>query len=128
MSEEANYIKVGMSSCGTAAGAEEVYKGLLDFVKEKSIPVEIKKTGCIGMCYAEPIIEVKIGQTPSIIYKQVNKDLALNILENALLNKESFAELVIQEHPKQKKIVLRNCGKIDLKTSKTILKTKDIRP
>jgi NADH:ubiquinone oxidoreductase subunit F (NADH-binding) len=124
MSKESNYIKVGMSSCGIAAGAEEVYRALLDFVREKNISVEIKKTGCIGMCHAEPLIEVKIGKTSSVLYKQVNKDLAINILENALLNKKSPPDLEIEENPKQKKIVLRNCGRIDPENIEDYLKNK----
>lgn len=103
-----SYIKVGMSSCGIAAGADEVYEGLLDYVKQKNLPVEILKTGCLGMCYAEPLIEVKINDNEPVIYQQVNKKTAIEILEN-----KAFPELVIKENLKQKKVVLRNCGKID---------------
>ncbi len=103
-----NYVKIGMSSCGIAAGADEVYQALLDFAKEKNLDIEIKKVGCLGMCWAEPLIEVKIGDEKPVIYRNVNKDIAIKILEN-----EVFPELKIKENPKQKKIVLRNCGKID---------------
>lgn len=124
MTKEANYIKVGMSSCGIAAGAEKIYQELLRVIQEKNTPVKIQKTGCLGMCYAEPIIEVKIGEMPPVFYKQMDKNLALKVLENALIGKNSFPELVIEEHSKQKKIVLRNCGKIDPESIEDYLENK----
>ncbi len=49
---EIKKIRVGVSSCGLAAGAEEV---LAFFKKNTDIPIE--GVGCIGHCYAEPLIE-----------------------------------------------------------------------
>ncbi len=113
MSEKSNYIKVGMSSCGLAAGAEAVYNALKNYVKEKNLPVKIEKTGCLGICYAEPLIEVKVDEKPSVLYKNVNKDLAIRILENIFQGQEAFKEYEVSEYPKQKKIVLKNCGRIN---------------
>ena len=48
-------IKVGTGSCGIAAGADEVY----DYLKEKVEDKEVVEVGCIGHCYAEPIVEVE---------------------------------------------------------------------
>lgn len=120
--KETNYIKVGMSTCGLAAGAEKVYQTLLDEVKAKNIPVEVKKTGCLGMCYAEPIIEIKIGDNPVFQYKNVDNSKVLSILENILLNKDNNKELLIKENSKQKKIVLKNCGIIDPENIEDYLK------
>lgn len=60
-SPETGYIKVGMNTCGISAGAQKIYDAFVHKVKEKNIPIEIKKCGCLGMCHAEPLIEVKIG-------------------------------------------------------------------
>lgn len=113
MPEKSNYIKVGMSSCGIAAGAEAVYQKLLDFVKEKQLPVKIKKTGCLGICYAEPLIEVKINEKSPVLYKNVTGDLAVKILQNALTDEAIFSKFEVLEYPQQKKIVLKNCGRIN---------------
>ncbi len=48
-------IKVGMASCGIAAGATEVR----DMLEELGSEHEIVEVGCIGHCYAEPLIEVE---------------------------------------------------------------------
>lgn len=110
---ETNYIKIGMSSCGRAAGAEEVYAILQNEINTKNLPIEIKKTGCLGMCYAEPIIEIKLGECPACLYKNVTKDNAIAVLESVLANTDVCCPHILVEHPKQKKIVLRNCGIID---------------
>ncbi len=47
-------INVGTASCGIAAGAGDV----LDFLKKNLPGVRIEEVGCIGHCYAEPVIEV----------------------------------------------------------------------
>ncbi len=80
-------IRVGMSSCGLAAGALEVYQTLLKESKERSIPVEVRKCGCQGMCYAEPLVEVTVEGMPRVIYGRVTRDVAVKILEKHVCNK-----------------------------------------
>lgn len=76
-----DWIKVGMSSCGIAAGAEDVYNFFIEEAKKRNIQIEIKKCGCIGMCYAEPLVEVSVDGLPTVTYGRVNKDVATKILE-----------------------------------------------
>lgn len=52
-------IVVGMSTCGIAAGAEPVYDAIVDEVAKLGLRnVTVVKTGCIGVCRLEPIVEV----------------------------------------------------------------------
>ncbi len=81
-------IKIGTASCGIAAGASEV----LDFFKENVKDIEITEVGCIGHCYAEPLVEVELENEKSVIFKDVKptkKDLE-NILA---LGKEKRLEI-----------------------------------
>jgi (2Fe-2S) ferredoxin len=82
-----DWIKVGMSSCGIAAGAEDVFNLFVEEVKKRSLQIEIKKCGCAGMCYAEPLVEVNVAGLPSVIYGKVNKELAIKILEKHVISK-----------------------------------------
>ncbi len=50
-----NRIKIGTGSCGIAAGADEV----LSFFQDKVKTIDIVEVGCIGHCYAEPLVEVE---------------------------------------------------------------------
>ena len=82
-----SYISVGMSACGIAAGAEEVFKVLVEEVKKRRLPVEVNKCGCIGMCYAEPLVEVKVEGLPAVFYGKVTRDTAIKILEKHVAGK-----------------------------------------
>lgn len=121
------WIKVGLSTCGIAAGAEPVYKALIDEVNKRELDVEILRTGCIGMCSQEPLVEVNIPGTTRTMYSQVGVDAALRIVEEHCINKhpipgfatqgieqQGFVDLdEIETDSKQHRIVLRNCGVID---------------
>ena len=52
-------IVVGEGSCGIAAGAAKVYNALEKLINEGALKdCELSVTGCIGMCYLEPIVDV----------------------------------------------------------------------
>jgi (2Fe-2S) ferredoxin len=85
-----NWIRVGYSTCGIAAGAKEVLDVLLEEAKAHSIDIEIKKCGCVGLCSAEPLVEVNVEGAPRVFYGKVNKDVAHRIMD---------------EHVSQKKLV-----------------------
>jgi len=43
-----SYIKVGMSSCGVAAGAQRVYDALKEEAEKRRIDIAIKPCGCMA--------------------------------------------------------------------------------
>ncbi|MFO7942642.1 MAG: NADH-ubiquinone oxidoreductase-F iron-sulfur binding region domain-containing protein [Bacillota bacterium] len=51
-------IKVGTASCGIAAGADEV----LELIKEMDPEAPVVEVGCIGHCYAEPLVEIETDE------------------------------------------------------------------
>ncbi|MDD2709117.1 MAG: (2Fe-2S) ferredoxin domain-containing protein [Verrucomicrobiae bacterium] len=88
-------IKVGMSSCGIAAGAGEVFEALTKEAKGRGLNLEIKKCGCVGSCYAEPLVEVRLPCLPTVLYSRVNKEIALRILDEHIVNKRLLNDLII---------------------------------
>lgn len=82
-----NWIKVGFSTCGVAAGAQEVYDVLCEEAKRRNLDIEIKKCGCAGMCYAEPLIEVSVDGVPRVFYGKVGKEQAAKIFERHVCGK-----------------------------------------
>lgn len=111
--EEKNWIKVGTSTCGIAAGAEDVFNVLTEEAKKRNIPISVKKCGCVGMCYAEPLVEVSVEGMPRVTYGKVNRDTAIHILEEHIRNRKIIDELLLRKDTKQVRIVLRNCGVLD---------------
>jgi len=64
-------INIGMASCGIAAGAEEVKEFFLKNIADKDI--DIVDVGCIGHCYAEPLVEV-ITEKGRFLYEKVKPE------------------------------------------------------
>ena len=115
-------IKVGLASCGLAAGAGEVYDAIQKYIKKNKIKAEVKKTACIGMCFVEPLVEIYEDEKKSITYGDVTPENVGNIID-AFSKGNPIEENVIisnvleasenKTYKKQKRIVLRNCGIID---------------
>jgi len=90
-------IKVGTASCGIAAGAEEVYNFLTSKIKD----IEIIKVGCIGHCYAEPIVEVETDKG-SLFYSNVRPS---DEYLNAILNEEEKFLHIFPQKRKEKELI-----------------------
>jgi len=112
-------IKVGLASCGVAAGGRKVYDTLSAKINSKDLNVELKQTGCMGMCYNEVLVEVCPPEGGQVFYKNVTPDKVERIVEEHLIGGKPVAEWAIPADEidsllaKQKRIVLRNCGVID---------------
>ncbi len=54
---EALTVNIGMASCGIAAGADKTFNSAQEEFREKQ-DIRIQKTGCLGFCEMEPLVEV----------------------------------------------------------------------
>jgi NADP-reducing hydrogenase subunit HndB len=91
-----DWIKVGMSSCGIAAGAEEIFNFFIEEAKKRNLQIEIKKSGCVGACYAEPLVEVSVEGLPPVIYGRVDRDVASQILEKHIISKQLVNDYIFE--------------------------------
>ena len=115
-------LRLGMGSCGIAAGARKTLAAITSLAQEKGLELEILPTGCNGMCHEEPLLEVVQSGNP-FFYGKVTPETAARIIEEHVIGGRPAADNLIisplkpvQEHPfyaKQRRIVLRNCGVID---------------
>ncbi len=80
-------IMVGMATCGQAAGADEVWQVLQREVKKKKIDVIVQKTGCIGICQHEPLVDVLKPGYPRITYDRVEPAKAGEIINGLVTGK-----------------------------------------
>jgi len=76
-----DWIKVGMSTCGIAAGADKGDEDFVEEVKKRKLDIKVKKCGCQGMCYSEPSVEVRVKGLPDVIYGKVDKEGVTKILD-----------------------------------------------
>ncbi len=108
-------IVIGEGSCGIAAGAKKVRAAL-----EAAGVNDIGVTGCIGMCFLEPIVDIREDDgTPAARLVKVCADDAPRIASAlASCDLSALSDLVISREDaafleKQTRIALRNCGVID---------------
>ena len=111
-------IVVGEGSCGIAAGAGKVYDALNQLITPDD-PFTLEITGCIGMCFLEPIVDIYEGEELLTRLVHVEAKDAERIVDavksndlaaiEALKIKDDDASFLTQ----QTRIALRNCGIID---------------
>ena len=76
-------ILVGMATCGVAAGAKDVYNALKSELAARDIHnVKVTGTGCLGFCYAEPLVEVRKPGAPPVRYRNADAALAKEIIDS----------------------------------------------
>lgn len=95
-------ITVGMGSCGIAAGAKPVYEKLNKLIIEKNHPeITIEETGCVGMCYKEPLVEVIDTETGTkTLYGDVTPKKAEKIFAEHIENNEIIRDWVVKSSKK----------------------------
>ena len=111
-------ILVGQGSCGVSAGSARVAKVLAGHMTATD-SFTVQTTGCIGMCYLEPIVDIYEGDTLLHRLVRVNEVDARAIVE--AVRKRDYAALeplFISDDDarflkKQKRVALRHCGVVD---------------
>jgi NADP-reducing hydrogenase subunit HndB len=74
-------VKVALATCGIASGARNVMEFFQEQLERRNISAVVSQTGCMGYCYAEPTIEVKLpGQDP-VVFGFVDLKRADQIIE-----------------------------------------------
>ncbi len=113
-------IVVGEGSCGLAAGAGKVHTKLDElFAASNPVNAQVTITGCIGMCFVEPIVDVyeddgtlhrlvRVTENDADIIHEAVCSGDLSKLDSLTISDEDASFL-----SKQTRIALRNCGVIN---------------
>ncbi|HUV59599.1 MAG TPA: NADH-ubiquinone oxidoreductase-F iron-sulfur binding region domain-containing protein [Desulfatiglandales bacterium] len=129
MKEEDNQnILIGMATCGLASGALEVKAAFEEAIAERKINANIMPVGCLGHCYAEPLVIIEKPGFPPILYHDVTPGKA-RLLVKAFLEEDDpvFEHILgameendlipsVMEFPRfnqEKRIVMANSGVIN---------------
>ena len=109
-------IVVGEGSCGIAADAAKVYSAIEKLIG--STDSELTVTGCIGMCFLEPIVDIyDNGELKKRLVKVQPED-AEKIIDYVNGSENAVNDLEISDDDKlflekQTRIALRHCGIIN---------------
>ncbi|MEA1926705.1 MAG: CCxxC motif-containing NuoF prefix domain-containing protein, partial [Candidatus Auribacterota bacterium] len=122
---------VGAGTCGLAAGAGKTLAAIRADLTKRGIDAEVVEVGCVGLCSAEPIVDLQLPGRPRLMFTSVTEENAVRIVdaitgeipEELLLGQYRTKETqqwedlpYMDEHPffkPQTRLVLRNCGVID---------------
>jgi NADH:ubiquinone oxidoreductase subunit F (NADH-binding)/Pyruvate/2-oxoacid:ferredoxin oxidoreductase delta subunit/(2Fe-2S) ferredoxin len=123
-------ILVGAATCGRSAGALAVIETIYTELKKRNIDAIVMQVGCLGLCYAEPLVDIIKPGHPRICYSSVTPEIASQLIEDYIVGDNPRPDLAlgttgddaVDGIPKlfdlpmlkpQVRIVLRNCGNID---------------
>ena len=125
------WIRIGAAVCGEAAGATAVSEAIKDTLTKAGIEANVSFVGCIGLCYAEPLIDIVKPGGSRIFYGNVTPEIASDLIRSYLSDENDhmpelalaysgddevpgvakLEDLPIWSH--QVRIALRNCGMIE---------------
>ena len=124
-------IFVGTATCGRAAGAVQVLEAIRSELERHRIEASIHEVGCIGLCYADVLVDIIKDGYPRISYKNITPELVPQLIEDCLvkdglrtdlalgyIGEASSAQPVqgipklfeLPEMARQVRIAMRNCG------------------
>lgn len=89
------HVVVGMGTSGIAAGAKATLAAFVDELAEHGLAnVAVRQTGSLGLDHAEPTVEVRMPDMPTVIYGKVTPAVAKTIVRQHILKKELVDEHV----------------------------------
>jgi len=121
-------ISIGMATCGLASGALDTKKAFEEILSERNIEARIRSVGCIGHCYAEPVVIIDNPGFPPILYHQVTPGKAKMLVKSFLEDGDPLFEHVlgameendlipqVSDFPRfnqEKRVVMERCGLIE---------------
>ncbi len=91
-------IIIGMGTCGIAAGAKEAFDAFLDELNSHEIKdTKITQTGCMGLCFSEPTVEVDVPGMPRVIYGNVDGKIARRIVKEHIMGKALVSDHIFDK-------------------------------
>ena len=74
-------IRVQDATGSRSAGAAETLTTLREAIKARVVDADVMVTGCMGLCYAEPVVQVLRPGEPSVYYQNVTADKVTSLLD-----------------------------------------------
>jgi len=85
-------IHIGMATCGIASGALETKRAFEEVLAEQNLSALIHTVGCLGHCYAEPVVVIENAGFPPILYYNVTPGKAGMIVKSFLRDGDPLFE------------------------------------
>ena len=125
-------IYVGTGTCGLGAGAARTVEAARSWLTAHQVDGDIVEVGCIGLCSAEPIMDIQLPGRERVSFMKVSAEQTPKLLDSVFggtipaeavigqLNTPGLASWpgtpLLKEHPffaPQTRFVLAQCGEIN---------------
>ena len=125
-------IYVGAGTCGLGAGAGKTLTAVKTYLARNNVKADVVEVGCIGLCSAEPLVDVQLPGRTRVSFQRVTADRVDGLLDALFAGKVPHERVLgqfrnasackwdgvpyIDQHPffaPQTRWVLVNCGIID---------------
>jgi NADH:ubiquinone oxidoreductase subunit F (NADH-binding)/(2Fe-2S) ferredoxin len=77
---DAPWVRIGSALCGQAAGCDAVVQAVEAALSSTGGAAQVSRVGCIGLCYAEPLLDVQLPGGPRVFYGNVTPQSAAEIV------------------------------------------------
>ena len=126
--KEKPHVLVGTATCGRAAGALTILDVFREEADKHQLDIIIDEVGCMGHCYAEPLVVIAKPGFPAMCYGPVDEGIAKRLVADFLVNDDPCYDFAIaalepndefptfEDFPRgviENKIILADCGLID---------------
>jgi NADH-quinone oxidoreductase subunit F len=129
--QNGSYILIGTATCGRAAGALDVVDAFNSGLARQGLQVPVIQVGCMGLCYAEPLVIICKPGSLRVVYSNVTPEIVPRLVEGYVGGDDPCLELAlgtleggdreavyIPELPRfehELRVLLRRCGYSDPK-------------
>ena len=132
---ERPWIRIGTALCGEAAGANAVVAAVESALESQGVSAEVSQVGCLGLCFAEPLLDVMHPSGHRIFYGNVDPENVAEIIATHVSGGTPVTAMALgyitdpdsdapvpegipdlNQHPMriwENRIALRNAGNID---------------
>ncbi len=89
------WLRVGTALCGQAAGADAAVAALREALEAQGVDARVSEVGCIGLCYAEPLLDVQLPGGPRVFYGNFDPERAGEIVSAHVVGGSPVEELAL---------------------------------
>ena len=88
-------MRVGTALCGQAAGADTVVAALREALDSQGVDARLSEVGCLGLCYAEPLLDVQLPGGVRVFYGNFDPERAGEVVSAHVVGGQPIEELVL---------------------------------
>lgn len=88
-------ICIGTATCGRSAGALEVLDSFEKELKRSGMIAHIMEVGCLGPCYAEPLVYIVKPGRPGICYRNITSEKVSALIDGFLVKDQPLPEFAL---------------------------------